>query len=139
VIDHCVINKKSEGCQEIKTFWKQAKSCGSSIILDFIPTVAIDNSKKYLESQNLQVESKFKLIVSSLPNADLILLTFRSSKFWKFLASEMIYHLEHYSIGGFYFGDVSSWDIAYPRDLNEFYRIDLDDSPHFHISAQLND
>ncbi|KAH0802336.1 alpha amylase domain-containing protein [Histomonas meleagridis] len=135
VTDHTVFSKDCGGLSEFKAFCEHARSLGLCVMIDFLPLVSLFNSsRKYSPYTTLTTDQKGRLITSDIPNSDLMLLNYRSLKFWELLSNEIIELSETCNISGFYLGSLDQWDTVYHRNMKELNRIDPDGNTHYQIS-----
>lgn len=132
VMDHTILSKACGGLDDFKEFCERAKSLGIRVLIDFVPLVSLASaSRKYTPYGTLVVDARGKLVTADIPGTEMMLLNFRSVKFWSLLAKELEDICKSCSVSGFFFGHVNQWDTVYERDLKELLRIDPDGVSHY--------
>ena len=132
VMDHTIFSKSSGGIEDFKEFCQRAQVLGLRVLIDFVPLVSLTNSsRKYTPYGTLIVDERGRLVTADIPGSDMMLLNFRSVKFWGLLAKELEEICKSCCVSGFYFGHVNQWDMVFERDLKELLRVDPDGKSHY--------
>jgi starch synthase len=138
VTDHVLVSKAAGGLDQFKAFCERAKTLGLRVLVDFIPLASLaSSSKKYTPFSTLTVDARGKHTTAEITGTDLMLLNYRSVKFWDLLADEAEKLVNSAGITGFYLGDISHWDFVVARNLSELKRRDPDGTPHYQIDNVL--
>ena len=134
VTDHSLISEECGGIEAFKDLCERAKTYGLRVLIDFTPCVCLLNSaKKYAPFTTLTIDKRGRLLTADIPETEMLLLNYRSLKFWDLLAEEITNLCQTCDISGFYFGPLSHWDTVLSRNLKELTRNDPDHTPHYTV------
>ena len=134
VTDHSLISEECGGKEAFKELCERAKTYGLRVLIDFTPCVCLLNSsKKYAPFATLTIDQRGRLLTADIPDTEMLLLNYRSLKFWDLLAAEITDLCQSCDISGFYFGPLSHWDTVLSRNLKELKRNDPDHTPHYTV------
>jgi hypothetical protein len=132
VADHAVPSRTCGGLTGLFEFCAAAAKFGMRVMIDFLPLVAMRNwSRKYMAYQTTTIDENESFCTGTITGTELMLINMRSPKFWDVLSTEMIHLSEKAGVSGFYLGELDSWDLVYPRNMNELLRHDPDGGLHY--------